>query len=55
MPDGEADPGMHGVNGVGFNGRLGGRQRAECQTGEKQREQGMFHGRILSIGIKFLG
>jgi len=41
--DGEADPGMHGVNIVGFDGRLGGRQRAERKAGYDKGEKGIFH------------
>jgi hypothetical protein len=34
---------MHGVNVVGFDGRLGGRQRAERKAGYDKGEQGIFH------------
>jgi hypothetical protein len=38
---------MHGVNVVGFDGRLGGRQRAERKAGEDKSEQGTFHGNFI--------
>jgi hypothetical protein len=49
MRDGEADPGMHGVNVVGFDGGLGGRKRAERKAGEDKGEYGTFHGSFLSM------
>jgi hypothetical protein len=39
---------MHGVNAVGFNGRLGGRKRAERKAGEDKGKHVTFHGSFLS-------
>jgi hypothetical protein len=39
---------MHGVNVVGFDGRLGGRKRTERKTGENKGKYRTFHGSFLS-------
>ena len=39
---------MHGVNVVGFDGGLGGRQQAEREAGKDKVEQRTFHGRVAS-------
>jgi hypothetical protein len=40
---------MHGVNGVSFNGGLGGRQRGERKADEDKSEQETFYGSFLSV------
>lgn len=53
--DGEADPGMHGVNVVGFDGRLGGRQRAERKAAKTRASRERFMEVFFLRWIEFFG
>jgi hypothetical protein len=48
MRDGEADPGMHGIYVIGFDGRLNGRNGTERKAGNDKGKDGAFHGNFLS-------